>query len=160
MGELELRRTHRISAGAIVIKDGKILLVRYRDKNNKVFLVAPGGGVHMNESLPDAAVREVREETGIIVNPNPCKILFVEEFLSDKYRHIKVWILGKLEGGTLSNTLEAKKESIIEAGWFSKSALANEVVYPSILNSIEWSEFEDKTWKTRYIGLGKSDFKF
>ena len=41
---------------------GEILLIRRTDNDNWAL---PGGGVDIGESLPQAAVRETREETGI-----------------------------------------------------------------------------------------------
>ncbi|MDQ1017679.1 NUDIX domain-containing protein [Streptomyces afghaniensis] len=53
------------AASAVVVDDsGRILLQRRRD-NDKWAL--PGGAMHIGESLPDCAIRETREETGINV---------------------------------------------------------------------------------------------
>ena len=112
----------------------------------------------MREGLPDAAIREVREETGLEVNPFPYKVLCVEEFLSRKYRQIKIWLLCSLVGGTLTKTLEAKQEGIIEIGWYSQSEVASEVLYPSILMTTDWQEFMDKNWQTKYLELHEANF--
>jgi 8-oxo-dGTP diphosphatase len=153
-----LRRTHRISAGAIVFEQGKVLLVRYSEGDGNTFLAAPGGGVHMMEDLPEAAIREVSEETGLEVNPYPHRILFVEEFISRKHRHIKIWLLCRLVKGELTKTLEAGKEGIIGVGWYSRNELSNEVVYPTPLKTIDWQEYLDETWQTRYLELHKANF--
>lgn len=153
-----MRRTHRISAGAIVLEQGKVLLVRYNEGDGNTFLAAPGGRAHMREGLPKAAIREVREETGLEVNPYPCRVLFVEELLSRKHRHIKIWLLCSLVRGELTRTKEAKKEGIIEVRWYSKGELASEVVYPSLLRTTDWQAFLDKTWESRYLELRKANF--
>jgi len=53
------------SANVIVVNDdGMILLIRRTDNGN---LALPGGGMDLGESITQAAVREVQEETGIEV---------------------------------------------------------------------------------------------
>ncbi len=52
-----------VAASAVVTDDqGRILLQRRRDNN---LWALPGGAMEMNESLPQAAIREVKEETGL-----------------------------------------------------------------------------------------------
>ncbi|WP_327324144.1 NUDIX domain-containing protein [Streptomyces sp. NBC_01210] len=54
-----------VAASAVVTDEaGRILLQRRRD--NELWAL-PGGGMDMADSLPGAAVREVREETGLNV---------------------------------------------------------------------------------------------
>ncbi len=54
-----------VAASAVVADDaGRILLQRRRDND---LWALPGGGMDMSDSLPGAAVREVKEETGLDV---------------------------------------------------------------------------------------------
>jgi ADP-ribose pyrophosphatase YjhB (NUDIX family) len=53
------------SANVVVVNEaGAILLIRRSDNDNWAL---PGGGMDLGESLPDTAVRETAEETGIDV---------------------------------------------------------------------------------------------
>jgi 8-oxo-dGTP pyrophosphatase MutT (NUDIX family) len=45
--------THRIAAGAVVVHQDRILLVRYREASGSTFLVAPGGGALAEESVAE-----------------------------------------------------------------------------------------------------------
>lgn len=56
--------SHRPSARAIIIKDGKIAMVYSKKYNYYKF---PGGGIEADECMEDALIREVLEETGLCV---------------------------------------------------------------------------------------------
>lgn len=58
-------RQPRAAAGAVVFKDGRVLLVRRGHPPHKGTWAIPGGGVRLGESLAQAAEREILEETGI-----------------------------------------------------------------------------------------------
>jgi 8-oxo-dGTP pyrophosphatase MutT (NUDIX family) len=53
------------SAGGLVVDDrGRVLLIRARDLRNRPVWTLPKGTINTGESSADAALREVREETG------------------------------------------------------------------------------------------------
>ena len=58
-----IRITTRQAVRAVILKDGKILMVH----TNKGDYKFPGGGVKRQEELQEALIREVAEETGYIV---------------------------------------------------------------------------------------------
>lgn len=135
---------HRIAAGGIVIKDDRVLLVRYRDRND-TYLVAPGGAIEDCESLASAAEREIAEETGVKCTARwP---VMIENLRASRYQMVKVWYLCDYIDGVASCTSDAEKEGIIEVGWYSNSELHNETVYPEII----------KTRKIAAIGNLKSE---
>ncbi len=56
----------RVRVAALILLDGKVLLVRHR-KGPSVYHLLPGGGVETGETLDEALLREVAEETGLRV---------------------------------------------------------------------------------------------
>ncbi|HUF93473.1 MAG TPA: NUDIX hydrolase, partial [Candidatus Limnocylindria bacterium] len=55
----------QFSAGGLVVDDdGRILLIRARDLRNQPVWTLPKGTLQAGETSADAALREVREETG------------------------------------------------------------------------------------------------
>lgn len=145
---------HRISAGAIVIEQGRILLVRHRKEGSYDFWVAPGGGVIDTEDIFQAAKREVKEETGLEVAP--LRPIYLEEFHQPTIRHIKTWILCELTGGALSiEADEAIREHIVEARFFTEDELRNEPrdVFPEILRHRVWTDMKAGFPRFEYLGL-------
>lgn len=60
----------RNAAKAIVIRDGKVLLNKCIDETNEIYYDLPGGGQHQFETMEEAAIREVLEETGYHIKIN------------------------------------------------------------------------------------------
>jgi len=60
-------RDHKVAAGVLVEREGKVLLVRRRMRPRQGTWTFPAGFVEFDEDPADAAVRECREETGLEV---------------------------------------------------------------------------------------------
>jgi ADP-ribose pyrophosphatase YjhB (NUDIX family) len=56
---------YSIGVGAIVVKDGKILLVKRAHNPGKGYWTNPGGYIEQWESIEETIIREVEEESGI-----------------------------------------------------------------------------------------------
>jgi 8-oxo-dGTP pyrophosphatase MutT (NUDIX family) len=83
----------RVAARALIIEDGRLLVMTYRDAQGE-WCVTPGGGIAKLETLGEGLKREVREELGIEVAPGD--IVYVRELLG---KHAKV-----LHGGITDQT--------------------------------------------------------
>ena len=151
-----MEREYRICAGAIVVQENQILLVRYNNSDGTSYLVGPGGTVLTNEGIYQAVVREVREETGLEVSPQ--KVLFIEDLLLRRYRIVKIWFLCNLVGGHLVKTQGALDEGITDAAWYRKDQLLSEVVYPPVLSSYDWNAFPQSSWESKYLELRETAF--
>jgi 8-oxo-dGTP diphosphatase len=58
-----------LAVSAAIFRDGRVLIVRRARKPALNLYSLPGGAVEVGESLIDAVVREVREETQIDIEP-------------------------------------------------------------------------------------------
>jgi 8-oxo-dGTP diphosphatase len=58
-----------LAVSAAVLHDGRVLLVRRARNPAQGLFTLPGGVVEAGETLTEAVVREVREETGLAIKP-------------------------------------------------------------------------------------------
>ena len=56
-----------LAVSAAIFRDSKVLIVRRARAPGQGIYTLPGGGVELGETLAEAAIREVREETGLVV---------------------------------------------------------------------------------------------
>ncbi len=58
-----------VGVGGVVVRDGRVLLIRRGKEPLFGRWVVPGGTVELGETLEEALVREMQEETGLRVEP-------------------------------------------------------------------------------------------
>ncbi len=71
-----------IAVGAVVMHQNRILLIRRGKEPAKGEWAIPGGRVELGETLHEAAMREVKEETGVSIRPGKL-IYFFETIQPD-----------------------------------------------------------------------------
>ena len=90
----------RHSARGLVVENGKVLLSH--EMNIGVYM-SPGGGWEDGETLEECCIRELKEETGYVVEPIGTEFVTVHEF-SFETLYIGHYFLCKLVG-TCENSL-------------------------------------------------------
>lgn len=132
-------QSHRISAGVLVERAGRVLMVRHVKAGVYDFWVAPGGGVQGEESLAEAAQREALEETGVTVAP--LQLAYIEELTHPGARYCKFWYAAGYVGGELDVTApEATQEHIVEAAWLSREDMQGKTIFPTVLHDRYWGD--------------------
>lgn len=102
-----------VGVGAIIMQHGRILLEKRGNDPGRGKWSIPGGIVELSESPEQTVIREVREETGLVVDA-PELIDVVSSVTSDesgkvKYDFVIVDYLVRLKGGTAKAASDAAK---------------------------------------------------
>lgn len=122
MGKREYPNRPLLGVGAVIVKNGKILLVkrRYDPKANQWTL--PGGLVELGEEVRQAVIREIREECGIEIEPT--KIIDVVDFIEkDEEEKIRYhYVLIDFEAAYKRGELMPSSD-VLNVKWFSKNEL-------------------------------------
>ena len=106
----------RYASRALVIKDDNILLSY--EKNNDIWML-PGGGAEDDETASDTVIREVKEETGYLINPSDI-VLELHEYYED-FKYVTYYFLGEIISIGNKNLSESEIESGLEPEWIKIS---------------------------------------
>jgi 8-oxo-dGTP diphosphatase len=141
-----------ISAAGLVLRQGRLLLVRHYRAGEFDFWLPPGGALEGEESIPECAEREVREETGLLVRAGP--ILYVQEFVQPGFHFCKFFLLCEEVGGSLSlvNREPEEVEFLEEARFVGRDEVAALDLRPPALREEVWEDMAAGAG-TRYLGL-------
>lgn len=65
-----------VGVGAVIVHEGRVVLIKRGKPPLYGRWVVPGGTVELGETLEEAIVREVEEETGLVVTPREVLTVF------------------------------------------------------------------------------------
>ncbi|MEO0370305.1 MAG: NUDIX hydrolase [Pseudomonadota bacterium] len=112
-----MRRHPKLAALAVVIRKGQVLLVKRRNEPDAGLWGFPGGHVDLGETAMQAAVRELREETGIMADPvrYVTNVDYIERDMSGAVRFH--FLLAAVQCDYLSGEPVAR-DDVSEAAWW------------------------------------------
>ena len=120
----------RVAVGAVVFKDGRILLVRRGKAPAEGMWSIPGGSVNLGESLQQAAEREIKEETGITIKARDPILAFDVVRRDDNGRIQFHYVIIDLEADWISGEPQAGDDAV-EARWVQSEELEHMTVSPA-----------------------------
>jgi 8-oxo-dGTP diphosphatase len=102
-----------VGIGAVIIEDGKIVLIKRGNEPSKGKWTIPGGLVELGESLEAAVIRETKEEVCLDVD-NPSLIGVVDNVDLDeqgkvKYHYVIIDYLVQVIGGNIQAASDAEE---------------------------------------------------
>ena len=115
-----------VGVGAVIVEDGKLVLVRRGVEPARGKWSIPGGAVELGEAVRDTAIREAREECGLdieLVDDRPVDAfdtMFRDEDGRLRYHYVLLQLLAQPKGGALQPTSDAT-----EARWVSLEEVEN-----------------------------------
>lgn len=117
----------RPAARVILINEHKYVLYLHarEDTTGKEFWVMPGGGLEANETFEEAAIREVREETGLTIEPGPCvwKRRHIFDWLGRKHDQFELYFISYISG---VDAIDGIPDDYVHGyKWWSVSELEN-----------------------------------
>ena len=121
-------RNAKPCAGAIIERDGRVLLGRRNREPYLDWWDIPGGFLEPWEHPADGAVREVREETGLEVRPRELLGMFVDTYGEDEDADytLNVYYLVDVVGGD-----PQPADDLAELAWFAAGALPDRIAFPN-----------------------------
>jgi 8-oxo-dGTP diphosphatase len=109
-------------AAAIVVSEGRVLMVRRRVSEGQLSWQFPAGEVEPGEAREDAAVRETQEETGLDV----AAVKLLGERVHPKTGRLMSYTACDVLGGT---AYVADTEELAELAWVAHSEIPQYVPY-------------------------------
>jgi ADP-ribose pyrophosphatase YjhB (NUDIX family) len=125
-----------IGVGAIIIAAGRVVLVKRAHPPIQGQWSIPGGVLEIGEMVRQAAIREAREETGLVVEPGELLGVY-DRILRDpehrvQYHYVLIDFLCRRVAGELHAASDAAG-----VGWFRREDLASLNLAEDTLDVIE-----------------------
>ena len=132
----------RVGVCALVIHEGKVLLIKRGAPPNEGLWAVPGGSLELGESLRECAERETFEETGVTVRAGKPVYTFdiIERDPAGKIRfHFVIVDLT----ATYVDGVPCGGDDALEAKWVGKEEIRNLSTGENTLKLLEYVRFFD-----------------
>ncbi|KAJ5069772.1 8-oxo-dgdp phosphatase nudt18 [Anaeramoeba ignava] len=98
----------------IIVENNKLLMIQESKRECYKSWYVPAGKIEVGETILEGAIREAKEESGLIIEPE--EIFHVEHIPRSHIEWIGFCVTGKVIGGKLK-TKKEKDEHSIKAEW-------------------------------------------
>ncbi|ENN96383.1 NUDIX hydrolase [Methanocaldococcus villosus KIN24-T80] len=130
----KLYTTPAIAVDGIVVKDNKILLIKRKNDPFKGYYALPGGFVECGETVENAIIREVREETGLEVEVKRLFGVYSSPNRDPRGHVISIVFILEIVGGKLKAGDDAKDVKFFELNNLPKLAFDHNNILEDFLS--------------------------
>jgi 8-oxo-dGTP diphosphatase len=129
-----------VGVGAVVIRDGKVLLIKRGVAPSRGLWAIPGGSLKLGETLQQGAEREILEETGVTIRAG--KPIYTFDFFEReedgriRFHFVIVDVAADYLGGDAKGADDA-----LEARWLAPEDLDSLNVSPNTIKLLRVSGF-------------------
>jgi ADP-ribose pyrophosphatase YjhB (NUDIX family) len=127
--------------GLYVVKDGKVLLVRRGNEPGRGKWSLPGGRIRFGERSEEAALREMREETGLEVRLRRVVDVVDVFWQSERGELLEHFVIVDFEAEVIGGELRPADDAL-DARWFS----------PEELKGLEMTESTRRVLEEHFLG--------
>jgi diadenosine hexaphosphate hydrolase (ATP-forming) len=120
-----------VSAGGLVYRAGKVLLVKVKNLKGEVVWTFPKGHLEKGETDKDAAIREVLEETGWQCKPKGRRLMEAKYFFTRKNGELVDKRVRWFEMEALAKTGVPDADEVLATKWALASSVERILKYPS-----------------------------
>lgn len=134
--ETKMRWTPFITVAAVIEQQGRFLMVEER-VNGRLVFNQPAGHLEQHETLIDAVIREVFEETAHYIEPQALIGAYQYTYPESLKTYLRFCFTGKVISVNLHHPLD---KGIVQTLWLSREELAlqaNKLRSPFVLKNID-----------------------
>jgi 8-oxo-dGTP pyrophosphatase MutT (NUDIX family) len=154
---MEVENMMRNIRVSVLLFDGdKLLVVNMKRPNSNIFVLA-GGGLEHKESIFDAGIREVKEETNLDVVI--LKIAYIKELYTDTDESLDIILLGNIVGGELKKGFDPEhgnNQILHDVQWVDIHKIASLPFHPKqLINRLHVDFANNFVGGTKHLGRFK-----
>jgi ADP-ribose pyrophosphatase YjhB (NUDIX family) len=118
-------RNAKPCAGALIVRDGRVLLLKRTIQPFLGHWDIPGGYLEEDEHPEVGVIREVREETSLEIRVNDLFGIYLDRY-GDRSTHycLNIYYLAEVVGGN-----ERANDEASDLAWFAPSELPNKIAF-------------------------------
>ena len=123
----------KVATKAIIVKDGKVLIVR--DHKDDAMWDLPGGRINIGENIEDALRREIMEELGVEINIK--SVIYSSQRVHTSEGSSHLFIYCEVTVADPSQSLNVPSEELAEVKWIDKDTVNEVKMYGDCMDAIK-----------------------